>query len=187
MGIAAPVTAVLSAGLPVLLSAMLEGLPHLLQIAGLAVALVALWLISRPDGKLRPQGLGLALIAGAGFGFFLIFMRQGTTTATYWPLVAALVSSLLVAVIILLVQGGSLPSLRLMPVVVGSGVIDAFGNYFFILAGQHGRLDMAAVLSSLYPAATVLLARFVLKEHITRMQFAGLVAALIAVPLIAAR
>ena len=187
MGVAAPVTAVLSAGLPVLLSAALDGVPRALQIMGLAIAIIALWLISRPDGRLRPEGLGLALVAGTGFGLFLILMRQATATATYWPLAAAIAASLVVAVIILVAQRGSLPRAGLLPVIVTSGVLDCLGNYFFVLASQHGRLDVAAILSSLYPAATVLLARFVLKEHITRVQFAGLIAALVAVPLIAAR
>jgi drug/metabolite transporter (DMT)-like permease len=187
MGIAAPVTSVLSAGLPVLLSAVMDGMPRTLQIVGLAVAIMALWLISRPEGKLRPEGLGLAIFAGLGFGLFLIFMRQATAAVTYWPLAFALATSLAVALIFLLARGDALPSLRRLPVVIASGVLDSFGNYLFILASQRGRLDVAAVLSSLYPAATVLLARFVLRERIPRLQLAGLLAALMAVPLIAAR
>lgn len=187
MGVAAPVTSVLSAGLPVLLSLVLEGLPRTVQILGLLVAILALWFISRPEGKLRPEGLGLAIFAGSGFGCFLIFMRQATTTAVYWPLAAALAVSLILGVVLLLVRGGSLPRLNVLPVVVAAGLLDSFGNFFFILASQRGRLDVAAILSSLYPAATVLLARVVLKERFTRTQLAGLTAALIAVPLIAAR
>lgn len=187
MGVAAPVTSVLAAGLPVLLSAIMEGLPRTVQVLGLAIAILALWLISRPEGKLRPEGLGLALLAGTGFGCFLICMRQATATAVYWPLVAALAVSLVAGIILLLARGESLPGLGVLPVVIVAGLLDAFGNFLFILASQRGRLDVAAVLSSLYPAATVLLARFVLKERITRTQLAGLTAALIAVPLIAAR
>jgi drug/metabolite transporter (DMT)-like permease len=187
MGIAAPVTSILSAGLPVVVSAALEGLPGTLQICGLIVALIALWFISRPEGELRPQGLGLAVLAGLGFGAFLVFMRQATTATVYWPLTAALTTSLVLGVIILVVQRGSLPGFRILPVVVAAGVLDSFGNCFFILASQRGRLDVAAVLSSLYPAFTVLLARLVLKERITRFQLAGVTAALIAVPLIAGR
>jgi len=187
MGIAAPVTSVLSAALPVIVAAFTEGLPHSIQVAGLVLALIALWFISRPEGALRPQGLGLALFAGFGFGSFLVFMRQATQHAIYWPLAAALALSLLLAVLILLAQGGSLPGMKVWPVVLAAGTLDTFGNFFFILAAQRGRLDVAAVLSSLYPAFTVLLARLLLKERITRLQTAGMTAALIAVPLIAMR
>ncbi len=187
MGIAAPVTSVLSAALPVIVAGFTEGLPHAIQIAGLILALVALWFISRPEGQVRPQGLGLALFAGLGFGSFLVFMREATQQAVYWPLAAALATSLVLAAIILVAQRGSLPSLGVLPVVFAAGALDTFGNFFFILAAQRGRLDVAAVLSSLYPACTVLLARLVLKERITRLQTAGMTAALIAVPLIAAR
>jgi len=187
MGIAAPVTSVLSAALPVVVAALTEGLPHPLQIGGLVLALVALWFISRPEGKIRPQGLGLALFAGLGFGSFLVFMRQASTDAVYWPLAAALATSLVLAVIILVAQRGSLPGVGVLPVVFAAGALDTFGNFFFILASQRGRLDVAAVLSSLYPAVTVLLARLLLKERITAIQTAGMTAALIAVPLIAAR
>ncbi len=187
MGIAAPVTSVLSAALPVVVAGITEGLPHALQIAGLLLALVALWFISRPEGPMRPQGLGLALFAGLGFGSFLVFMKQATQQAVYWPLAAALATSLVLAAIILLGQRGSLPPAGVLPVALAAGALDTFGNFFFILAAQRGRLDVAAVLSSLYPAFTVLLARLVLKERITRLQTIGMTTALIAVPLIAAR
>lgn len=187
MGIAAPVTSVLSAALPVVVAGFTEGLPHTVQIVGLLLALVALWFISRPEGRIRPQGLGLALFAGVGFGSFLVFMKQATHAAVYWPLATALGVSLVLAVIILVVQRGSLPGVGVLPVAFAASVLDTFGNFFFILAAQRGRLDVAAVLSSLYPAFTVLLARMVLKERITRLQTAGMTAALIAVPLIAAR
>jgi drug/metabolite transporter (DMT)-like permease len=187
MGIAAPVTSVLSAALPVIVAGFTEGLPHAVQIAGLVLALVALWFISRPEGRIRPQGLGLALFAGLGFGSFLVFMKQATHDAVYWPLAAALATSLLLAVFILVVQRGSFPAADVLPIVFAAGALDTFGNFFFILAAQRGRLDVAAVLSSLYPAFTVLLARLVLKERITRLQTAGMTAALIAVPLIALR
>jgi drug/metabolite transporter (DMT)-like permease len=68
-----------------------------------------------------------------------------------------------------------------------AGVFDSLGNMFFMFAVRHGRMDVATVLSSLYPASTVLLARFLLKEKISRLQTSGMIAALVAVPLIAAR
>ena len=67
--------------------------------------------------------------------------------------------------------------------IVVAGVLDSVGNALFVAATRHGRLDVAAVLSSFYPATTVLLARFVLKERISTLQTTGMAAALIAVPL----
>jgi drug/metabolite transporter (DMT)-like permease len=99
---------------------------------------------------------------------------------------AALACSLALSTLILIGQHGSLPGVHVLPIVCLAGILDTFGNIFFILACQHGRLDVAAVLSSLYPAFTVLLARLLLKERITHIQTAGIVAALVAVPLIAA-
>jgi drug/metabolite transporter (DMT)-like permease len=104
----------------------------------------------------------------------------------YWPLAAALATSLALSVIILTLQRGSLPGLGALHVVVAAGVIDTCGNVFFVLAGKYGRLDVAAILSSLYPAVTIVLAWLLLKEQITRLQTVGMTAALIAVPLIAA-
>ncbi len=184
MGVAAPVSSVLTAALPVVVAAVSEGLPQPIQICGLVLALIALWFISRPEGKLRPQGLGLAVFAGAGFGAFLICLHEASATAVFWPLAAALATSLVLAAIIVIIQRSSLPALRVVPIVLVAGSLDTLGNFLFVLAGQRGRLDVAAVLSSLYPAFTVVLARLVLKERITRIQFAGMTAALIAVPLI---
>ena len=151
----------------------------------LLLALAALWLISRPDGKIRPQGLGLALFAGLGFGGFLVFIHMAGMQGVYWPMAAVLASSFLLSAMILAVQRGSLPGPGALHVVVTAGFLDTFGNVFFVLASKYGRLDVAAILSSLYPAVTVILAWLFLKEQITRLQTAGMTAALIAVPLIA--
>jgi drug/metabolite transporter (DMT)-like permease len=184
MGIGAPVTSVLAAGVPVIVAAFTQGLPGRIQVAGLFLALAALWLISRPDGKMRPEGLGLALFAGLGFGAFLVFLHLAGTQGVYWPMVAVLGSSFAMSAIILIVQRGSLPGPGTLHVVITAGFLDTFGNVFFVLASQYGRLDVAAILSSLYPAVTVMLAWLFLKEQITRLQTAGMTAALVAVPLI---
>jgi drug/metabolite transporter (DMT)-like permease len=187
MGIGASVTSVLAAGVPVAVAAITQGLPGPIQVAGLLLGLVALWLISRPQGKARPEGLGLALAAGVGFGGFLVFVHLAGTHGVYWPMAAVLASSFLLSAAILALQRGSLPGLGVLHVVVTAGFLDTFGNVFFVLASKYGRLDVAAILASLYPAVTVILAWLILKERITRLQTAGITAALIAVPLIAGR
>lgn len=186
MGVAAPVSAVLTAALPVLFSAFTEGLPGLLQLGGFVLALLAIALISRPEqSKGRPAGIGLALLAGCGFGCFFILISRVNYTATFWPLAMARFTSVLFLVIFVRIRQQPMrPGMAVVPLVLLAGVLDAIGNAFFVLATHTGRLDVAAVLSSLYPAATVLLAAVVLRERVTRVQAIGILLALLAVPLI---
>jgi len=186
MGIVAPVSAVLTAALPVLFSAFTEGLPSLLQLGGFVLALLAIGLISRPErARGRPKGNGLALLAGCGFGCFFILISHASHAATFWPLaVARFTSVLFMLVVVRIRQQQMLPKMTIAPIVLLAGVLDAIGNVFFVLATHTGRLDVAAVLSSLYPAATVLLAALVLRERVTRIQAIGILLALVAVPLI---
>src|SRR5579859_1278554 len=186
MGIIAPVSPVLTAAIPVIFSAFTVKLPSWLQLGGFLLALVAIVLISRPErAKGRPKGLGLALLAGCGFGCFFILVSRVTPSATFWPLaVARLTSVLFLLVMMLLRRQRIAPKMTVAPLIVLAGILDAIGNAFFVLSAHAGRLDVAAILSSLYPAATVLLATFILKERMTRIQTIGLFLALVAIPLI---
>jgi drug/metabolite transporter (DMT)-like permease len=188
MGIAAPVSAILTASLPVIFSLFTAGLPTWLQLGGFILALIAIGLISRPErAKGRPEGLGLAMLAGCGFGCFFILISRVSSTSTFWPLaVARLTAVLFLLIVVLLRREPTLPKMKVAPFVILAGVLDAIGNAFFVLAAHSGRLDIAAVLSSLYPAATVLLAALVLRERVTRIQGIGILIALIAVPMISA-
>lgn len=191
MGIAAPVSATLTAALPVLFSVYTAGLPNPVQLGGFALALLAIALISRPDqteeAKRPAQGIGLALLAGCGFGFFFILISRVSPATTFGSLAIARFSA--VAVLFALswfrrqpVQIGR----AVLPLVAIAGGLDALGNVFFLFAAHSGRLDVAAIVSSFYPAATVLLAAIFLRERVRRIQAAGIVLALIAVPLISA-
>ena len=189
MGINAPVAAVITGALPVLFGIWKEGYPATIQVVGFGVALIAIWLIAMPSGDIgRPKGLGLAICAGIGFGIYLICSKQAATESVFWPLVAARAASMTEMLLIITLTGQPWkPVQRLLPYMMVAGALDSLGNMFFMYAVRNGRLDVATVLSSLYPATTVVLARFVLKERISRLQTAGMVAALVAVPLIAAR
>jgi drug/metabolite transporter (DMT)-like permease len=188
MGIAAPVAAVLGAMVPVIFSAAVDGMPGSLKLAGFGLAILSVGLISRARAAGGgSDGLGLAVFAGLGFGLFFVLIDQVREDAVFWPLVAARGASLAALLIIVLSsRAARFPARDRLPVVLLAGVLDVGGNTFFLLAAQSGRLDVATVLSSLYPAVTVVLARAILGEHISRVQGIGIAAALVAIPLIAA-
>jgi drug/metabolite transporter (DMT)-like permease len=191
MAVVAPVSAVLSAALPVAWGALSEGVPTATRLAGFALALLAIWLVARtPSGGDRATGragLGLALLAGACFGGFLISMNLGARGGTFWPLSAARSTAFLLLLVAARVRrGGWRPAAGALPLVLLSGALDAGGNALFVLSSQAGRLDVAAVLASMYPASTVLLASAVLRERIGRTQALGIAVALGAIALITA-
>ena len=189
MGVVAPLTAVVTAALPVLVSLITEGLPAPLQLVGFGIALVAVWLLSGAGGgaSRRTRDVGLALVAGLGFGLFFILIGRVSHSAILWPLVAARVASIGFLFSFATLAGQwEAPARGRLPLIALAGVLDTGGNAFFALATQAGRLDIAAVLASLYPAATVLLAWLILKEHLLRRQWLGIVAALVALAFIAA-
>ncbi len=186
MGIVAPLSAVLSAALPVIFEGFSKGLPHALQLVGFVAALAGIWLLSRPEHLSgRPKGLGLAVLAGLGFGGFFIGLDQVGQTALFWPLAAARAACVAVMVVFALATRRRV-SLRHSPLglFVLAGVLDVAGNLFFLLAVQSGRLDVTAVLGSLYPAVTALAAWWVIKERMTRLQVFGVCMAVLAIILI---
>lgn len=189
MGIVAPLSAVITALVPVAFAFFSEGAPRMLQLTGFAVALVAVWCLAAANSGqgIRRQEILLSLAAGGGFGLFFIFIDQASRETILWPLVAARTASLvLIGTILAVKRQLLLPDRRRFPVIALAGILDTAGNAFFALAAQQGRLDVAAVLSSLYPLSTVLLARFILKERLHRQQWAGVLAAVVAMVLIAA-
>ena len=188
MGLTAPVAAVLGAAIPAIVSMFTEGLPGRIPLLGFVLAATGLWLITRTDedgGK--PEGIGLAVLAGIGFASFYLCVRQAGDASALWIASLTRAGGLIITALIVLVLG---KFRDITPAGVRWGVltgcIDSMGTILFVRASQTGRLDEAVVISSLYPAVTVLLARLFLKEHFTRWRFVGLLAALAAVPMIAA-
>lgn len=185
MGLAAPVSAVIGAAVPTAFGMITEGLPHALPIAGFVLALLGIWLISRPEDGSQPKGIALAMVAGFGFALFFIFIRQAGSGGAFWLAGASRASSLVVTGTITLVGRKFSPSYPLgFGLGLLAGCMDVTGTVLFVRASQTGRLDTAVILSSLYPAVTVLLARFLLKEHFTRWKTVGMIAALTAVVMI---
>lgn len=188
MGVVAPVAAVVTGVLPVLVGIQSEGLPNTTQLGGFVLALVSIWLLAGPNTNANSRsGLGLAALAGIAFGLFLIAGKHAGHDGVFWPLVAARsVSTALMLVFVGILPRDPRPLRPVLWLVVLSGLLDSAGNALFIAATRYGRLDVAAVLSSLYPASTVILARILLKERVGRLQAMGIGLALTAVALISA-
>ena len=193
MGLTAPVAAVLGAAIPAVFSMFTEGLPGRIPLLGFVFAALGLWLITRTEASQgedggKPQGIGLAVLAGIGFASFYLCVRQAGDASALWIASLTRTGGLIITSLIVLLHG---KFRDITPAGVRWGVvtgcIDSLGTILFVRASQTGRLDEAVVISSLYPAVTVLLARLFLREHFTRWRFVGLLAALAAVPMIAAQ
>lgn len=186
MGLTAPIAAVLGAAIPTVFSMFTEGLPGNISILGFVLAATGLWLITRSEDDNAPEGIGLAVLAGIGFAGFYLCTRQAGNASAFWIASLTRAGGLIITGLIVLLQRNFRD---ITPAGVRWGVltgcIDSLGTMLFVRASQTGRLGEAVVISSLYPAVTVLLARIVLKERFTRWRFIGLLAALAAVPMIA--
>lgn len=186
MGIVAPLTAVIAAALPVIFAILSAGLPGNRQLGGFIFAFAGIWIISHQgdSAKLATRALLLTFIAGIGFGLFYIFIDQVSESAVFWPLVIARLTSVTLMALILLRRRQSVQQPLNVPHLALTGILETGGSIFFALASASGRLDIAAVLSSLYPAATVFLAWLVLKERLSSRQWVGIAATLAAIVLI---
>jgi drug/metabolite transporter (DMT)-like permease len=188
MGLTAPVAAVLSAAIPTVFAIFREGLPRAAQVLGFGLAAAGIWLISRVEDDSPPEGIGMAALSGIGFAGFYLCIKQAGDGSAFWIAATSKVASFtLTGLMVLIGRGARHIDRRGIAWGVVAGCLDITGSVLFIRAAQTGRLDSAVVLSSLYPAVTVLLARFILREHFTRWKALGMVAALLAVPMIAWR
>jgi drug/metabolite transporter (DMT)-like permease len=201
MSVVAPFTAVIAAIIPVVFGLLTGERPSGLQVAGIGLAIPAIALVSSvPHASAKPSPAGTtvrsraaalgvfdALLSGIGIGlFFITLARAGEDTGVY-PLVAARITS--ISLFLLLVVA-TRTSFRLAPGTVGivaaSGAIDVTANLLYLLGTRQGLVSVVAVLTSLYPGATVALARVVVKERLSVTQLAGLGLALAGVAAIAA-
>ncbi len=188
MSIAMPVSALLAAALPVIVGAFLEGFPPLIKFVGFACALAAVWMVAQDDSEktqlMRLSDLRMPLFAGFCFGLYFILMHQAGNKTVIWPMISSRSGGTLILLAFMLVRRESWTlSSPAWPLLIMNALLDVGGNAFYILAGQFGRLDMAAVISSLYPGVTVLLAGIVLKEKINLLQGLGILVALVSIVL----
>ncbi len=186
MGIVAPVSAVFATIIPVIFTALTEGLPPELQLLGFGLGLVSIWLLARPEPLVgRPAGLGMALFAGVGFSGFFILLDQVGDGAVFWPLVAGrLVACIVLVLVAYFTHRPVIPQVFPLGLLALAGTLDVGGNFLFLLAVQSGRLDVTAVLVSFYPAVTAILARSINGERMARLQVLGVSAAVLAIVLI---
>jgi drug/metabolite transporter (DMT)-like permease len=194
MSVVSPLTAVTSAALPLAAGLALGEQPSRPAVAGLVLGVVAVLLASRPVAEsvlqtARARGaVRWAIVAGAGFALFFVLLAQPSPEAGLWPLLAARTTGLgLLGVLALAGGRGLVPHGRRERVAAAaSGVLDMTANVCYLLAVQSGLLSVTAVLASLYPVSTVVLARVVLGERLATSQRAGVALALLAVGLVAA-
>lgn len=186
MGVAAPLSAVAGAVLPVAGAWVLAGLPSWRVLAGSVLALAGVALVTL-DKVARPPAWVLrdALLAGAGLGAFLLVMGAATGTSVLGALLVARVASTAVMLALAARAGALAPAARAWKACAVVGALDIGGNLFYVLAARLGPLDVAVMLSSLYPLGTVVLARFVLGERLQTVQAVGALLMLASLPLFA--
>jgi drug/metabolite transporter (DMT)-like permease len=204
MGASAAVSGLLAAAIPAGVSMVIEGAPGGLRLAGFVVAAVAIWLIAAGEpggGEAKatvafagntPQSGGtvaLAIFGGVAFGLYFVCLRLANPLGTVLPMAIARAGSLTLCLPVLLAMQRGLRAregswLAGWQWAMGVALLDTGGNMLFLAATRRGRLDVASVLASLYPAGTILLAGWHLHERPTQRQRMGMVVALAAVGMI---
>lgn len=186
MGIVAPITGVLAAIIPVAAGIVLEGMPGPLVLAGIGIAIAAVMLVSRAQDEGGGRaGLREALVGGVAIGLFGVVIAQISDGHVFGALtVIRGVQAVLVAVVVIVARAAWRPQRSALPAILVVGVLDMAGNGFYLLGVQSGALAIAAILSSLYPVTTVILATLVLAERLTRDHAIGIGLAVIAIAFI---
>jgi uncharacterized membrane protein len=192
MSLVAPVTAVCAVAVPVVVAVALLGeRPAVYASVGIVVAIVAIALVSQqedvraPEARTGGSGVGLALGAGVAIGLFFLALARTSASAGLWPLLAARLGSVTFFAALMLFTRRSLRMTG--PVTwaaIAAGIVDMLANLLYLLASRAGPLTLVVTLSSLYPASTVLLARFVLHERLATRQWIGVACALVAIVMI---
>ncbi|MFZ0304217.1 MAG: DMT family transporter [Terracidiphilus sp.] len=209
MGLTAALTGLLTALIPVLFSLLREGLPAPVNLAGLATGCMAIWFITHqapasqaPTSQVAESqvdesqvdesmtnhtpGAGgnallLGTLSGIGFGCQLVLLKMASNGGVLWSLTWTRISGVSALLLALTVLRPKAPVKAFFAIGIVAGILDTLGNMFYVFAAQTGRLDIAALVSSLYPAGTILLAAILLRERPSRRQMAGIGLALAAV------
>jgi len=190
MAVAAPVAAVVGSLVPVVFGVVVGERPAAMAWVGVALALPAVVLIGTGNRATRAadtpaRAVGLGLGSGVLFGLFGVFLSRSAEGSGLWPLASARVSATVMMVVITIIAGRALIATGVAGrLVLLAGVLDLFANILFLTAVRLELLSLVAVIMSMYPAATVALARIVLDEQIDRIQAFGMALAVAALTLI---
>jgi len=189
IGVVAPITAVIAAALPTAVGVLVGGERlRVGQAAGILAGLVAIVLINgggRTAGEGARQAVALAIVAGVCFGLFFILFHEASSAGVP-AFVSGRAGSATVAVAYALIARVSvLPGRNAMRLIALGGSLDGIGVVLYMYATVHGLLSISALLTSFYPAFTILCARLVLHERLNAVQLAGAALAIIAVAAIA--
>jgi drug/metabolite transporter (DMT)-like permease len=183
----APTSAVIGVAMLALYGLATAGWPGWGRLIGFGLAALGIWLVSRStatDDHLARRALALAVVAGLGFGGYFILMGLVEPGLYFTPVICARLASLSVAGALMRLRRLRWPSLASNPVAWLAGLLDTGGNVLYLAARQFTRLDVAGVLSSLYPVSTVLLAWLILHQRLSRQQWLGAAVCMAAVVLI---
>jgi drug/metabolite transporter (DMT)-like permease len=178
ISIVAPIAGV-SAVLPVVVGIASGESPSPWQLAGIACALIGVFLAAREPGRTGERklaaGVGLAMLAAIGFGGYFPFMHAAGNADFWWAsLIFRMTSTGVILVAVAALRPGIRVPVRILPWLALIGLGDMFGNLLFAAASTSGLVSVTSVLASLYPIVTVVLARIVLSERVGRMQEAGI-------------
>jgi drug/metabolite transporter (DMT)-like permease len=190
MAVVAPVSAVGAAVVPVVVGVATGERPSALVAIGIVVALPGIWLVARMPATAdrdRTGGMVDGLLAGLGFGLLFVALGQVPDGAGFWPLAASQVAALVtICAVATVMRAPWVPTAVSELWGAVAGLVATVAVLLFLLATQTDLLTVAAVLTSLYPAFTILLAAVVLREHIYRTQGLGLALCGVAVGFVAA-
>ena len=186
MTVVAPLAAVVSASLPVGAGLFLGDRPSLIAYIGIVIAIVGIALVTGAVGTAHaPTKLaivGIAVLAGCGFGWMFVCLDRTSEDSGMWPLLAARIASITIAATIIFVRQLSRdrtdrPAIRVTAIALWAGLFDMGANILFVFANRQGLLSLVAVITALYPVSTIILALRLDHEKSNRSQYVGMVCA----------
>lgn len=191
VAIVSPIAALLSSAIPFVAGILLGDRPSVPALIGISLCVPAIILLSsspskkESDKKATASSILHGVVSGIGFGFFFVALSRPSVQSGFWPLFASRSASLSMAMLVMLFKreplrlnkGGRMPA-------VLAGVLDMVANIFFVIASRTGMLSIVGIIVSLYPVPTVIMARLVFKERISRVRTIGLGLCLVGLVLI---
>jgi drug/metabolite transporter (DMT)-like permease len=185
--IVAPASAVVAAAVPVIYSAIFQGLPSNVTMAGFILAALGIWLTTRSEaveGETTNDGLVQGVLSGLAFGGFFIFLARIEPGYIFSPLIFGKLAATAMGLLIIAFKRLPLPNPVKHPIAIFSGFLDVMANVLYLVSTSLTRVDIAAVLVCTYPAATVVLAMVFFQERISRFQALGVLVCIVAIAMI---